>query len=511
MRMSLLIFYSCVVLFAAEQDEVPVLRWAGPPGSRPGTYEEWICQHPYMPFVCDLDRIANGNGLAGTVALLTEGRLAVPLSNAINQLVNNLQSEGHTVLSYQVSGGTPETLRAFLKDLYDRNRIEGALFIGNLPVAWFEIANDYGNMGYTHFPIDLFYMDLNGTWLDTMNTGNGRFDGHIDSINPEIYVGRLIPNGMGDDTVLLKNYFLKDNRFRHDTLLLRKRALFFCDDDWIPWAPGWAYDLSVLYADTMNYWDAETTKASVYRAKLDTVQAWVSVFAHSWPGGHQFRHSGGYDYYYSTEYSSQNPPANFYNFFACSFSRYTDAGNGGATVIFNQDYGLGSIGTTKTGSMLEFYYFYEPLSQGKNLGQAFKDWFTYITDDGVTFMELCWHYGMTLLADPFLKPLGHVVSVHDNEPGQISVQAFQLRIIGNPLSSTIKMSFNLDQAGVVKIDLYDCSGRVKSNLLNQRLNTGPHFMKLPMLDQIGKPLPGGVYIMQFRHNNTVLGKKIIKV
>ncbi len=45
-----LLFILTFFLFSAEQDEVPLLKWAGPPGSSPETYEEWIEQHPYTDF-----------------------------------------------------------------------------------------------------------------------------------------------------------------------------------------------------------------------------------------------------------------------------------------------------------------------------------------------------------------------------------------------------------------------------------------------------------------------------
>ena len=32
--------------FGGEEDSVPVTRWVGPEGSRPGTYQEWIAQNP---------------------------------------------------------------------------------------------------------------------------------------------------------------------------------------------------------------------------------------------------------------------------------------------------------------------------------------------------------------------------------------------------------------------------------------------------------------------------------
>ncbi|MGQ9702628.1 MAG: T9SS type A sorting domain-containing protein, partial [bacterium] len=458
-----------------------------------------------------LDKIVWGNGRAGNVAILTQQSIAGALANEINQLTNNLLAEGYTIYSYQISGGTPETLRTFLQNLYNNNSIEGALFIGNLPVAWFEIANDFNQYGYVQFPIDLFYMDLNGNWLDTMNTGNGKYDGHTGNINPEIYIGRLMPTGIGIDTVVLKNYFRKDNGYRYDTLALQHRALVFCDDDWIPWAPYWAENVALLYSDTMDYWHAETTRASIYRTKLNTPKAWVSVFAHSSPSLHQFKYNNGssYDYYYANEYNTQNPPANFYNHFACSFARYTTNGYGGGQSIFNQSYGLGEVGSTKTGSMLGFEYFYGPLGQNKTLGQAFKDWFTYITSDGVTFDELCWHYGMTLLADPWLKPKGHNYPIAEKKQ-DIKQQPIML-VSENPVAQRVAISLNLGTPASVNLDVYDCLGKKIKTLIKKSLIAQHYQINWNFEDDNNKKLPAGIYLLRAAIGTKTFTKKIVKI
>ncbi len=406
-----------VLLFSSPQDEVTHLQWGGPPGTRPGTYREWIAAHPYKDFSFNLKRRVDSNGREGTVVIFSEEQIASSLSGEINQLMTNLQQEGYTVLSYEISGGLPDSLRSFLQTLYYTENIEGALFIGNLPIAWYQIEDDFNEYGYKEWPIDLFYMDLDGNWADDLKYQFGTllpgqdsiYDGHTGNVSPEIYIGRLIPTGIGDDTLLIKNYLSKDNNYRHNSIALQKRAITYVDDDWYYWAPGWASDVSLLYDDILLISDSNTTRASDYRVRLDTVRAWVSLFAHSWPGGHQFYYNNhnSVDYYWSTEYTTQDPPANFYNHFACSFARYTDYGYGGGRSIFNQSYGVGEIGSTKTGSMLSFNYFYLPLSQEKTMGEAFRDWFAHIAQGGFSFNELCWHYGMTLLGDPFLKPSGH--------------------------------------------------------------------------------------------------------
>ena len=496
----IVLLFALIFVLSPGQNNVPILKWAGPPGSKPETYEQWITSHPYTEFSYMLDKVMYGG--RGNVAVITEQSIANTLSNELSQLTNNLQSEGHTVYSYQMTGGTPETLRIFLQNLYNNNSIEGALLIGNLPVAWFEVADDFGS-GYADFPMDLFYMDLNGTWLDTMNTGNGKYDGHTGSVHPDIYIGRLYPSGLGDDTLLLQDYFQKNNSYRHDTLLLTQRALVFVDDDWIPWAGQWAGDVSLLYSDTMNYWDAETTRATLYRTRLDTIQAWVQVCAH-------YNNGQSYDYYYSYEYTSQNPPTNFYNFFACSFSRYTTSGNcGGNRVVFDSTSGLGSIGSTKTGSMLDFNYFYRPLGQGKKLGEAFKYWFACIYDSvGMSYDRLCWHYGMTLLADPFLIPLGHNTGIAEHSADKNTGSIFTVQ--SNPVTKHAQMDFTLKTEQNLTISVYDCSGRKMKNT-TYRLGAGHHSIALLLNDKSGNELSAGIYVLKVNIDNKLLTRKIVKM
>lgn len=64
----------------------------------------------------------------------------------------------------------------------------GALLVGHLPVAWFEMDDDFGG-SHAEFPCDLYFMDLNGTWTDP--DGDGKLSGHPTNVAPEIFVGRL--------------------------------------------------------------------------------------------------------------------------------------------------------------------------------------------------------------------------------------------------------------------------------------------------------------------------------
>jgi hypothetical protein len=437
------------------------------------------------------------------VAVIVQQSIYSALASPLAQLAANLEAEGYSVLQRPVSGGTPQDLRNLLAHLRDSAAIDGALLVGNLPVPWFQVEDDFYSYGYAEWPCDLYYMDLDGQWLDTIsNSGgwgpgsDGIFDLHQGSVAPEIFVGRLTPTGIGSDTALLKNYLRKDNAYRRDSIALEPRALVFVDDDWIPWAEWWADDVSQLYPDTMSFFEPNATRATLYRERLDTVQAWVSLFAHSSPSLHQFTYNNGnsHDYYNSTEYTSQDPPANFYNFFCCSFGRYTSAGYGAGRSVFAQGYGLGAVASAKTGSMLEFTPFYQSLAQGKNLGQAFRDWFTWIAEDGFSLDELCWHYGMTMLGDPFLRPAGHLMGVSGRPQAAAAGQRISLLPVRpNPARDRVELALKAEYSGRFSLSVYDLAGRKLRTVFSGEVRSGDHRWEWDLRDDAGRRVPGGVY------------------
>lgn len=495
----------CLFLLAAlaAAGDIPLLRWAGPPGSHPDTREDWLAQNPEGPFSC-LPAPGGGGrapGDSGTVVVIVQQSIASALAPSLDQLSANLGAEGYAVLHRHVSGGTPGDLKNLLVQLYDSAAIDGALLIGSLPVPWFQVEDDFQTYGYAEWPCDLYYMDLDGQWLDTISHAGGGwaagsdgiYDVHQGEITPEIFVGRLTPTGIGTDTVLLKNYFRKDNAYRRDSIALARRALVFVDDDWEYWGPWWADDVAQLYPDTTDFFDPNETRAALYRSRLDTAQAWVSLFAHSSPSLHQFTYNNGnsYDYYNSTEYTSQDPPANFYNFFCCSFGRYTTGGYGAGRSVFTQSHGLGAVASTKTGSMLEFTPFYQSLAQGKNLGQAFRDWFEHITQDGVTFDELCWHYGMSLLGDPFLRPAGHQMGV-DGQPQTVAVSGrWRLTAGPSPAKERAVIKLSAPAGAKARAWVYNASGQMVRCLGDEG-----GCWRWDLRDGAGRRVAAGVYLVR---------------
>ena len=319
-----------------------------------------------------------------------------------------------SVSIFSGSWGAPENVRSFLKNGLCDNLV-GALLIGNISAAWFEIENDHGEYGYKNFPTDLYYMDLTGTWIDSDN--NGIFDNHVWDNIPDIYIGRLKADILNDNEItLLRGYFDKNHNYRTGNLILPRRALVYVDDDWYYWADEWSEDVGLVYETRTLVNDKEVTRALDYKQRLTQEYEWVSLFAHSSSWSHSFQYNNGqnWDSVSYSEIHLLDPKASFYNLYSCSAARYTESDYIGGWYIFANTYGLAVIGSTKIGSMLYFHDFYEPLSWGKNLGQSFKEWFTL---HGWTSRD--WFYGMVILGDPTLK-VSYRVELRDENGNFVS-------------------------------------------------------------------------------------------
>jgi hypothetical protein len=114
------------------------------------------------------------------------------------------------------------------------------------------------------------------------------------------------------------------------------------------------------------------------------------------------------DWVYSEDIQYHDPPVLFYNLFACGPGRFTDENYLAGAYIFNTTYGLITIASAKSGSMLAFDDFTLPLSQGKSLGQSFQEWFT--AQAPFALWEQEWYYGMVLCGDPTLDLMNDSLS-----------------------------------------------------------------------------------------------------
>ncbi|MGC9366177.1 MAG: C25 family cysteine peptidase, partial [bacterium] len=399
--------------------DIPVTRWVGP-GS-PTSYQQWVQNHNTGEKVV-IENIYNSpsdlyfeNGL---ITLMVENDLYSQIIPSLNLTISDIEQIGYQVNLFTVNSvqGIPacDSIRNTLASYIDSGLV-GVYFIGEVPISWFQMIDKFSGTpeDFEEFPCDLYFMDLDGIWTDDSSyvSGNsmtpgpdGVLDGHQGNIDPEIWCGRLYFSTLGDEEKLTNNYLRRTHMYRNDSLSSVHRGLTYVDDDWAYWSSSYAASMNQAYSEVVRISQVDTTNPANYRNHLVDNYEFVGLFCHSSPYLHSFKIEQGNSWsdLYATELPEIYPPGLFYNMFACSNVRYIESGYMGGMYVMGTPTGLNCIGSTKTGSMLDFTPYYYPLGQGNSFGQAFYLWFDHIAQNGFTNSEQSWHYGMTYIGDPTL-------------------------------------------------------------------------------------------------------------
>ena len=346
----------------------------------------------------------------GKVLIAVNWDLYPQIKASIDQYVIDLSNDGYYGEVYKVKGGTPRAFRNFLKRKFP---FSGALLVGSIPVAWFEMDDDFYG-AHSEFPCDLFYMDLNGTWADPDN--DGKYSGHPSKVKPEIWVARLwTPTKAGNDPALIRNYFVRNHQFRKGLMRYSKSALAYVDDDWTHFGDC-GFDKMFSPGTIEVITDPATTDGDRYKTEINQHRGWAQICAHSSPFGHSFKIPTGSEWVPNTYLKDVNPPNAFlYNLFACSNARFTESEYMAGWYIFDKPdrsicSGMAVVGSTKTGSMLLFENFYGPMGTGKFVGDAYKEWWNALGTDH-DLGERQWYYGLVLLGDPTINWWSGVVPI----------------------------------------------------------------------------------------------------
>ena len=204
---------------ARPYDQYKLTKWQDPLGRSPISYRDFQRANPkrgrfIIGEVSLKDEFRFGKLSSsvenGKVAILVNSALYLRISSSLEVYIDDLLADGYSALLDTVRGGEPSDLRDFLLDQWTTDSLVGALFIGDLPLAWYKIQDYWGD--WEEFPIDYYFMDLDGNWGDS--NGDGMFDSHTGSTEPEIWIGRLTGSHLtwGGEVELLRNYFTKDHR-----------------------------------------------------------------------------------------------------------------------------------------------------------------------------------------------------------------------------------------------------------------------------------------------------------
>ena len=344
------------------------------------------------------------------IAVETDIYEALDTFPELDQFIKDIESEKkYRINLITVENSSHTELYAYLQSKISDN-IEGVLFIGDLPVAYFEIERDYGNGSYASFPCDLYYMELDGDWLDS--DSNGIYDLHTPGsgdYKPEIWLGRLTSSTIYgtsmDEVGLIRNYLSKNHAYRTGQLTSNHRAFLAHDRDWDNWNELY---LDQVYSDVTLITEGDIK--SYYTSALTNYYEYIHVSVHSSTISHSFS-SGSLS---ATSIPGIDPTTFFYSLYACSNCKYTSSNYMGGHYIFTQNRGgLAAVGSTKVGGMLGYHNYHPRLATDlrENIGEAFRYWFDYHSL-GYTH-NISWSYGMTLIGDPTLSidiPIASITS-----------------------------------------------------------------------------------------------------
>jgi len=349
-----------------------------------------------------------------TIAVIVESSIFPDVSDAVFQYRKDLNDTGYQTILYTNPIATAEALKALLSKWYEGDNLVGAVLIGRLPYALFHHDESLDFSAET-FICDLFLMDLDGQWSDAEPI-DGVYETHsgtpLTDRFPEIFVGRIDPSCLtwGSGTVQhIINYLSRIHDYRTGGVQRSHRAIAYIDDDWSGrWGARWSWDLGLAYDDYISVRLPTTdTNATDWRTnRLTQNYQWGHLCAHSSATTHYFGPEGSGEGTVSSSQVRVAPPSfNFYNLFCCSGAKWTSNDNLAVTYTFSGDYSLATIGSSKTGSMMDCDYFYRQLSQNTTLGESLIAWFsqslTSSSSAGTQYLE--WYYGMNIVGDPLLS------------------------------------------------------------------------------------------------------------
>ena len=347
------------------------------------------------------------------IYILVDSSIYNAIEFYIDRYISDVERLGFNVSVLSISGGSSEDVKTILVNASSEGLV-GCLLVGDIPWALYEM--DDPEYGYEEFPIDLFYMDLNGIWTDTDN--DGKYDQHSGDRAPEIWIGRIKASGMsGNEVSLIQNYFDKNHDYRTGALSLPNRALVYIDDDWTTggWSEWVNYSVSLVYNDRTLVNENVTTHPQDYLNRLKQNWSLVHLMVHGEPDLHYFMTNGEWvGNVTSSDIRSTDPHAFFYILFSCSNARYSEYDYISGSYVFSDTYGVAAISSTKTGGMLWSDDFYRNFKM-ETLGFSFREWLEkrVIEEDANStwWYDKSWYYGMTILGDPTLSAKPEVRNV----------------------------------------------------------------------------------------------------
>ncbi|MBN1755068.1 choice-of-anchor J domain-containing protein [bacterium] len=358
---------------------------------------------------------------SGRIAIIVHTDIYGSLDDELETLAVDLLLEDFSTIIYEYSSGSAEALRDSLIAWFNHDdSLTGAIFIGDIPYVIFEMMQEWDNnpgvFEYDDFPCDIFFMDMDGTWEDTLenemvHADNGKYDTwNDDSMFIEIWVSRIRTDNLteltGTQLSRIQNYLARNRAYRHGTFGLdRTASLVYNDDEWAYMTDSDQRHLELGFGlgTVITVDEPETTTAEHYRTThLPEPYHHLLTRSHGSATSHGYYENDRTDLNFVTSatYREVDPPTLFYSFYVCAAADYTYDNYLCGTAVFNPEAsGLLAWSSTKMGGIWNEELFYREFGKPRNkcFGNAFVTWFS---EKGASNPR--YYYGLTLIGDASL-------------------------------------------------------------------------------------------------------------
>jgi hypothetical protein len=163
----------------------------------------------------------------GVVAIVVDQSIYNNIQSALSTYISDVTSRwpNLTLLVYESSAATSESLRGFLQNIHQNQSIQGAILVGSLPYAEWELP--WGE----ECSLPLFYEDLDGVFLDQDSDGLYDYRDWGSNEDVEIWVSWIRPPSQYAVSAL-QAYFQKTHNYYSGAYPMPERGLLVISYDW---------------------------------------------------------------------------------------------------------------------------------------------------------------------------------------------------------------------------------------------------------------------------------------
>ncbi len=340
--------------------------------------------------------------------IIAEHSICDTLTNELRTYSEDVHAiYGYGIYLVSVENSYAYPLRELIKSYKENNnKLCGVLLVGDVGEAWYETAHDHGD-SYARWPCDLYFMDLDGTWIDSDN--DTIFDGHTGNQNPDIFVARLSAvgmSGLGSESTLIRRQLSKSHDFwwkssfqsSNDTALN-----YVCEGLSGPSAHSLDSVFPSHNVIDIRYGSLPCPSPADFLSRLNSSNyGFTNLSCHSSTTSHEI--TTNQPWVQVSEIinnSSGNYAITLNCCYACCWKSSQKVYIGGAH-LFNLGKTMAVIGSTKKCSFGNMHLLYNRFPNC-NLGMAYLEWWKDSHLEEHCIYDVYGDYGHTLLGDPTIN------------------------------------------------------------------------------------------------------------